>query len=200
MVVVESFVEIDDVRAKIDLDGHEADKGGSLGSLFRRWYVLRGLLQGTAKPSEVGVSGVEDECEEVLERVDAIDAGRTRIGLDGDVWFKVEKEEIKVGEGEATLTEGIDLSKGVDRSERDRGRRIVGQKGLIESDEKVSSCRSLLGAGLGPVSVRVLEFERDRETEEGTSCPLRLRGRDVVKEGEWVDVRRRESGGDLGRR
>ena len=158
------------------------------------------MLQGTAKPSEVGVSGVEDECEEVLESVDAIDAGRTRIGLDGDVWFKVEKEEIKVGEGEATLTEGIDLSKRVDRSERDRGRRIVGQKGLIESDEKVSSCRSLLGAGLGPVSVRVLEFERDRETEEGTSCPLRLRGRDVVKEGEWVDVRRRESGGNLGRR
>jgi hypothetical protein len=176
--MVDSFVEIDDVRVKIDLDGHEADKGGSLGSLFRRWYVLRGLLQGTAKPGEIGVSGVEDECEEVLERVDAIDAERTRTGLDGDVWFKVEKEEIKVGEGEATLTEGIDLSKGVDRSERDRGRSIVGQKGLIEL---VSSCRSLLGAGLGPVSVRVLELERDRETDEGTSCPLRLRGRDVVK-------------------
>jgi len=108
----------------------------------------------------------------------------------------VEKGEVRVGEGEATLTEGIDLSKGVDRSERDRGR---SQKG-IELDVKVSSCRSLLGAGLGPVSVRVLELERDRETEGGTSCPLRLRGRGVVKEGEWVDVRRRESGGDLGRR
>lgn len=99
----------------------------------------------------------------------------------------MKNEEIKVGEGEATLTEGIDLSKGADRSERDRGRRIVG---LIESDVKVSSGRSLLGASLGPVSVRVLVLERDRETEEGTSCPLRLRGRDVVTEGEWVDARR----------
>lgn len=73
-------MEIDDARVKIDLEGHEADKGGSLGSLFRR-----GLLQGTAKPGEVGVSGVEDECEEVLERVDDVDVERTRTGLDGDV-------------------------------------------------------------------------------------------------------------------
>jgi len=84
--MVDSFVEIDDVRVKIDLDGQEADKGGSLGSLFWRWYVLRGLLlQGTAKPGEIGVSGLEDECEEVLERVDATDVERTRTGLDGDV-------------------------------------------------------------------------------------------------------------------
>lgn len=82
---------------------------------------------------ETGVTGLSDREDggegevEALERVDEMEGGRADMTLG---------EEIRLGEaswsGFKTIWEGMVLRWGIERSERDLGRRTVDQKGPVD--------------------------------------------------------------------